>query len=104
MHLKRIYAEGELGEAATAKDFLAVRQEGARLVRRQIRHYNLDAIISVGYRVSSARAAQFRVWATRVLRQPLVDGYTLKQRRLAERGVEFEQAVSRLHPHPRTGR
>lgn len=96
MHLKRIYAEGELDEAATAKDFLAVRQEGSRQVRRQLRHYNLDAIISVGYRVSSARATQFRIWATRVLRQHLVDGYTLNERRLAERGIEFEQAVSLL--------
>lgn len=96
MHLKRIYAEGELDEAATAKDFLAVRQEGSRQVRRQLRHYNLDAIISVGYRVSSARATQFRIWATRVLRQHLVDGYTLNQRRLAERSIEFEQAVSLL--------
>lgn len=96
MHLKRIYAEGELDEAATAKDFLAVRQEGSRQVRRRLRHYNLDAIISVGYRVSSARATQFRIWATRVLRQHLVDGYTLNERRLAERGIEFEQAVSLL--------
>ncbi|WP_225784591.1 virulence protein RhuM/Fic/DOC family protein [Xenophilus sp. Marseille-Q4582] len=96
MHLKRIYAEGELEEAATAKDFLAVRQEGARQVRRRLKHYNLDAIVSVGYRVSSARATRFRQWATGVLRQHLVEGYTLNQRRLAERGIEFEQAVSLL--------
>jgi hypothetical protein len=66
------------------------------MVRRQLKHYNLDAIISVGYRVSSARATQFRIWATRVLRQHLAEGYTLNQRRLAERGIEFEQAVSLL--------
>ncbi|MBS7350165.1 MAG: virulence RhuM family protein [Comamonas sp.] len=96
MHLKRIYAEGELEEMATTKDFLAVRQEGSRQVRRKLKHYNLDAIISVGYRVSSTRATQFRIWATRVLRQHLVDGYTLNQRRLQERGIEFEQAVSLL--------
>lgn len=96
MHLKRIYTEGELEEAATAKDFLAVRQEGTRQVRRQLKHYNLDAIISVGYRVSSTRATRFRQWATGVLRQHLVEGYTLNQRRLAERGIEFEQAVALL--------
>ena len=96
MHLKRIYAEAELTEAATTKDFLAVRQEGARQVQRRLKHYNLDAIISVGYRVSSARATQFRIWATGVLHQHLVDGYTLNQRRLRERGIEFEQAVALL--------
>ncbi|MBT0959973.1 virulence protein RhuM/Fic/DOC family protein [Denitromonas iodatirespirans] len=96
MHLKKIFAEGELDEAATAKDFLAVRQEGTRQVKRRLKHYNLDAIISVGYRVSSARATQFRIRATGVLRQHLVEGYTLNERRLQARGIEFEQAVSLL--------
>ena len=96
MHLKNIFAEDELIEAATAKDFLAVRQEGTRQVKRRLKHYNLDAIISVGYRVSSARATQFRIWATGVLRQHLVDGYTLNQRRLQERGIEFKQVVGLL--------
>lgn len=96
MHLKNIFNDGELAEQATTKDFLVVRQEGARQVRRRIKHYSLDAIISVGYRVSSRRATQFRQWATRVLQAHLVEGYTLNQRRLAERGVEFEQAVNLL--------
>lgn len=96
MHLKNIFNDGELVEQATTKVFLVVRQEGARQVRRRIKHYSLDAIISVGYRVSSVRATQFRQWATAVLRQHLVEGYTLNQRRLAERGIEFEQAVSLL--------
>lgn len=65
-------------------------------MRRRIKHYNLVAIISVGYRVSSRRATQFRIWATNILRQYLVDGYTLNQRRLQERGIEFEQAVNLL--------
>jgi prophage maintenance system killer protein len=95
-HLKNIFDDEELAEQATTKDFLVVRQEGTRQVRRRIKHYSLDAIISVGYRVSSKRATQFRQWATRVLKDHLVDGYTLNQRRLAERGVEFEQAVSLL--------
>src|SRR5690606_33991030 len=72
LHLKNIYRDGELEEPATTEDFSVVRQEGARQVRRQLKHYTLDAIISVGYRVSSTRATQFRIWATRVLRQHLV--------------------------------
>lgn len=96
MHLKNIFSDEELVEEATTKEFLVVRQEGKRQVKRQIRHYNLDAIISVGYRVSSKRATQFRQWATGVLKQHLVQGYTLNQKRLAERGIEFEQAVSLL--------
>ena len=94
MYLKNVFAEGELEEAATCKDFLQVQVEGEREVKRK--HYNLDAIISVGYRVSSRRATQFRQWATRTLRQHLVEGYTLNQRPLTERGIEHEQAVSLL--------
>ena len=96
MHLKNIFADNELEETATAKEILVVQAEGKRQVKRQLKHYNLDAIISVGYRVNSKRGVQFRQWATRVLRQHLVDGYTLSQRRLQERGIEFEQAVSLL--------
>ncbi|MCX2778624.1 virulence RhuM family protein [Microbulbifer thermotolerans] len=96
LHLKNIYREGELSEGATTEDFSVVRQEGKRQVRRRIRHYNLDAIISVGYRVSSRRATQFRQWATQVLKDHLIQGYTLNQKRLAERGIEFEQALELL--------
>lgn len=96
LHLKNIYQESELKEAPTTEDFSVVRQEGNRQVRHRIKHYNLDAIISVGYRVSSLRATQFRQWATQILKDHLVQGYTLNQRRLTERGIEFEQAVSLL--------
>jgi len=96
MHLKNIFAEGELDAAATAKDFLVVRQEGTRQVKRRLKHYNLDAIISVGYRISSVRATQFRIWATGVLRQHLSEGYSLNQRRLHERGVAFEEVLTLL--------
>ncbi|MGO1328133.1 MAG: RhuM family protein [Idiomarina loihiensis] len=96
MHLKKIFKEQELTESATTKEFLVVRQEGKRQVRRRIKHYSLDAIISVGYRVSSKRATQFRQWATQVLNDYLVQGYTLNERRLQERGIEFEQALSLL--------
>jgi hypothetical protein len=74
-HLKNIYAEGEVQEAATCKDFLQVRTEGGRQVKRQQKHYNLDAIISVGNRVNSLRATQFRQWATRVLRDFAIKGF-----------------------------
>jgi len=96
MHLKNIFAETELNATATTKDFLAVRQEGTRQVKRRLKHYNLDAIISVGYRISSRRATQFRIWATGVLRQHLSEGYSLNQRRLLERGVAFEEVLTLL--------
>ena len=69
LHLKNVFAEGELDRAATTEDFSVVRSEGNRRVRRVLTHYNLDAIISVGYRVSSKRAVRFRQWATRTLRE-----------------------------------
>jgi hypothetical protein len=97
LHLKNIFSEGELVEAATAEDYSVVQTEGRRQVRRQVKHYNLDAIISVGYHVNSKRGTQFRIWATRTLRDHLLRGYTLNERRLAERGLgEMEQAVALL--------
>ena len=96
MHLKNIYADSELDELATCKDFLQVQQEGGREVKRKRKLYNLDAIISVGYRINSSRATHFRIWATNVLKQHLVEGYTLNQCRLQERGIEFEQVVNLL--------
>ncbi|MFP1678233.1 RhuM family protein [Alloalcanivorax sp. C16-2] len=97
LHLKNLYAEAELDEAATTEDFSVVRQEGKRQVRRRLKHYNLDAVISVGYRVSSRRATRFRQWATRVLREHLTQGYTLNEHRLARQGLtELEQAVEQL--------
>ena len=96
LHIKNLYTEGELDEAATAEDSSAVRHEGGREVRRRIRHYNLDVIISVGYRVKSKRGTQFRIWASSVLRDHLLRGYTLSEQRLLARGVEFDQAVALL--------
>ena len=81
-HLKRLYAEGEIQPEATIRQFLIVRQEGARQVNRSIEHYNLDAILSVGYRVRSQRGTQFRRWATDRLREFLVKGFTLDDERL----------------------
>jgi prophage maintenance system killer protein len=94
MHLKNVYADGELEEQATTKDFLAVRVEGKRQVRRQLKHYNLDAIISVGYRVNSRRGVRFRQWATQTLREHLVRGYTINQQRFEQNARELEAALS----------
>lgn len=86
MHLKNIFIEQELREEATTKNFLVVRQEGNRKVNRSLKHYNLDAIISVGYRVKSKNATQFRIWATQRLKEYLVQGYSINQKRLEELG------------------
>jgi prophage maintenance system killer protein len=97
LHLKNIYAEGELDEKSTTEFFSVVQKEGKRLVARQVKFYNLDAIISVGYRVNSKRGTQFRIWATNVLRDHLVKGYTLNERRLQEnksRLKELEAAMA----------
>jgi hypothetical protein len=97
LHLKNVYAGGELQESATTEESSIVQMEGGRRVRRSVRHYNLDAVISVGYRVNSARGTQFRIWATRTLRDHVLRGYTLNERRLRERGlVEMQQAVELL--------
>ncbi len=82
LHLKALYAEGEIDEAATCKDYLQVRREGERNVHRSVRHYNLDAILAVGYRVRSDRGTQFRRWATERLREFLVKGFTMDDERL----------------------
>ena len=87
MHLRNVFSSKELEAGTTTKDFLVVRTEGKRQVRRRIRHHNLDAIISVGYRVNSRRGVRFRQWATRTLREHLVRGFTVNERRLAERGL-----------------
>lgn len=86
LHLRVIYAEGELSEAATCKDYLQVRQEGKRQVSRALRHYNLEAIIAVGYRVKSRRGTQFRIWATERLREYLQKGFTMDDVRLKNLG------------------
>jgi prophage maintenance system killer protein len=96
-HLRNVFASGELEREATVAKYATVQQEGDREVVREIEFFNLDAILSVGYRVNSKRGTQFRIWATRTLRQHLLAGFTLNERRLAERGLsEMEQAVALL--------
>ena len=92
-HLRNIYQEGELTADATVAKNATVQAEGSRQVLRQIEFYNLDAIISVGYRVNSGQATRFRQWATTVLRQHLTQGYTLNRERLASNARELEAAL-----------
>ena len=94
LHLKNIYNDQELQDEATTEDFSVVRQEGMRQVQRKLKHYNLDAIISVGYRVNSAQATRFRQWATRVLREHLIQGYSLDRVRFEQNAVELEAALA----------
>jgi prophage maintenance system killer protein len=82
LHLKNIFESGELEETSTTEEFSVVQKEGQRNVKRKIKFYNLDAIISVGYRVNSKRGVLFRIWATRILKDFLVKGYVLNEKRL----------------------
>ena len=111
IHIRNIYKEGELDKEATVKDFLIVQNEGGRQVSRHVAYYNLDVIISVGYRVKSKRGVLFRQWATKVLREYLFRGYAFNQRferiehRLAnmeERQSQFEMEIHTSLP-PREG-
>ena len=90
LHIQNIYTEGELQPEATHKDFLSVRREGSRDVQRRLDFYNLDMIISVGYRVKSSVATQFRIWATQRLREYIVKGFTLDDERLKNPDQPFD--------------
>jgi len=89
-HLKEIYKSGEIQEQATIRKFRIVQQEGNRTVSRDVEFYNLDAIISVGYRVNSVRATQFRQWATQVLKEYAIKGYVLDRKRM-ENGAFLDE-------------
>ena len=81
-HIKNIFDQGELEQNSTIRKFRTVQQEGSRQVSRDVEHYNLDAIISIGYRVNSQRATQFRQWATKVLKEFAIKGYVLDKKRM----------------------
>ena len=93
LHFKNIYKSAELDEQATTEDFSVVRTEGQRQVKRKVKHYNLDAIIFVGYRVNSVNATRFRQWATTTLKQHLLQGYSLNQQRLSQNAAELDKAL-----------
>ena len=89
LHLQNIYTDGELAENATAEEISVVRKEGNRQVNRKLKYYNLDAIISVGYRVNSRRATQFRIWATGVLKEYMIKGFAMDDERLKQGKTVF---------------
>ena len=89
IHLRNIFESGELEELSTCKEILQVQKEGGRQVSRKQKFYNLDAIISVGYRVNSAKATQFRIWATKTLKEYLIKGFVLDDNRLKEGEILF---------------
>ncbi|PIV48397.1 MAG: cell filamentation protein Fic, partial [Flavobacteriaceae bacterium CG02_land_8_20_14_3_00_34_13] len=89
IHLKNIFESGELEEGATCKEFLQVQMEGGREVSRKQKMYNLDVIISVGYRVNSAKATQFRIWATKTLKEYIIKGFVLDDNRLKQGETVF---------------
>ena len=91
LHLKNIFLEEELDENATTENLSVVQTEGSRKVKRNIKFYNLDAIISVGYRVNSKQGTQFRQWATQRLKDYLVKGYTLNEKRLNELNYKYSE-------------
>jgi prophage maintenance system killer protein len=98
-HIKNIYAEAELELKSTIRKFRIVRKEGKREVERDVDFYNLDVIISVGYRVRSQRGTQFRIWATRVLKDHILKGYSINEKRLQEQNarlLELQKTVSLL--------
>ncbi len=97
LHIRNIYEEDELQKTVTTEDFSVVQLEGKRKVKRSISFFNLDVIISVGYRVKSKRGTDFRIWATQVLREHILKGYTINERRLqaeVKRLHELEDAVN----------
>jgi len=90
LHINNIYKEGELDRKATVKESLTVHNEGKRTVNRKVEQYSLDVIISVGYRVKSKRGTQFRIWANKVLKEYLTNGYVLNEKRLQELKHQLE--------------
>ncbi|MCP4608984.1 MAG: virulence RhuM family protein [Planctomycetes bacterium] len=94
LHLRNIYKSGELERSATTEESSVVRQEGKRQVRRKINFYNLDAIISVGYRVNSKKGTRFRIWATQRLKEYLVQGYSINHQRFKQNAIELQQAMA----------
>lgn len=98
LHIKNIYSDGELPEVATVKKYLTVQQEGNRSVKRALDYYNLDLIISVGYRVNSLRGTQFRIWATQRLREYIIKGFALDDERLKRAGQMnyFDELINRI--------
>jgi hypothetical protein len=88
-HIKNIYKTGELNESSTCAKIAQVQNEGLRVIKRDIIHYNLDLTISVGYKVNSIRGTQFRIWANKVLKDHLIKGYSINEMRLKEQNEQL---------------
>jgi prophage maintenance system killer protein len=91
LHLRNVYTSGELDEISTTEDSSVVQLEGKRKVKRKIKLYNLDAIISIGYRINSKRGIQFRIWANKILKEYLIKGYALNERKLNEQNQQLRE-------------
>ncbi len=91
LHLQNIYKSGELDEISTTEESSVVQLEGKRNVKRNIKLYNLDAIISVGYRVNSKRGIQFRIWANKILKEYLIKGFSINEKRLTQRNEQLKE-------------
>ena len=91
LHLKNIFTTGELEESSTTEEYSVVQKEGTRNVKRKIRHYNLDAVISVGYRVNSIRGTQFRIWANKILKEYLIKGYSINEKTLKLQNEQLQE-------------
>ena len=98
LHIKNIFEENELDETSTVKESLTVQNEGSRMVERKVKYYNLDLIISVGYRVKSIRGTQFRIWANKLIKEYLIKGYNLDSDRMKNNGggVYFEELLEKI--------
>ena len=93
IHLKNIFSSGELDEKSTCKVSLQVQREGGREVKRKIKEYNLDVLISIGYRIDSIKGTQFRIWATKTLKQHITQGFTINEARIKQNKQAFLNAV-----------
>jgi len=102
LHINNCFKEGELEREATVKESLTVQKEGKRTVKRKIELYNLDVIISVGYRVKSQRGTQFRIWANSILKDYLVKGYAFNEKRLEQKEQEVKLLKDGIHILTRT--
>ena len=95
LHIKNVFREGELNQSSTVKEYLTVQSEGVRKIKRKVLYYNLDVIISVGYRVKSLRGTKFRMWANKVLKEYLLNGHVVNYR--LNRVEEVNQIQGRMN-------
>lgn len=95
-HINNIYKSKELEKDPTVAKIATVQMEGSRKTKREIEYYNLDVILSVGYRVDSKEATQFRIWATKTLKQHLLEGYTINKKQISRNYQSFMEAISNV--------